>query len=89
MTTRLYIGGISAGTTEETLRGWFTAHGLVVQAVHIVHNRATGLGRGFAFAEFDGKDDADATARAIVALGGDGVDGRIPHFKGVPLKHSL
>ena len=73
--SRLYVGGIRHGTTEAVLGAWLTAHGVVVHAVHLVCDRATGQPRGFAFVEFDQDGGAQ---EALDALAGSSVDDRMP-----------
>ena len=81
MGKQLYIGGISSATTEESLKEWLAANGLTVSAVHLVRNMSTGLGRGFAFAEFH---DEGAVLDAIRVLAGLSVDGCVPTYQTVP-----
>ena len=73
MGTKLYVGNLSAGTTEQALKAHFEADGRKVNEVAIVTDRATGQPRGFAFVQMG--SDADAQA-AISALNGREVDGR-------------
>ena len=69
---RIYVGGLSYDTTEETLRDAFAAHGSV-ETVDIIMDRMTGRSRGFAFVQM--VDDAEANT-AIAALNGTDLDGR-------------
>jgi cold-inducible RNA-binding protein len=68
----IFVGNLSFGATEETVRSLFETHGSV-QRVSIVTDRDTGRARGFAFVEMI--DDAEAE-KAIAALNGRQVDGR-------------
>ena len=73
MGTRLYIGNLSWGTTEDTLKAALSEGGRTLTDLFLVTDRETGRPRGFAFAEF--ANDADAQA-AIEALDGQEFDGR-------------
>jgi RNA recognition motif-containing protein len=76
--SRLYIGGLSHDTTEATLCAWLVDHGLRTHAIHLARNRVTGLGRGFAFAEFD---EDNGARNAIDALAGFSVAGHMLHLR--------
>jgi len=68
----IFVGNLSFGTTEDTLRSMFAAYGSV-DRVNIVTDRDSGQPRGFAFIEMS----ADAEGNnAINALNGKDVDGR-------------
>ncbi len=71
--TRLYVGNLSFGTTESSLREAFAEGGRKVVEVKIVTDRDTGQPRGFAFVEMGSPSDAEA---AIQALDGRDFDGR-------------
>jgi RNA recognition motif-containing protein len=81
MTSRLYIGNLSDGTTDGALSDELTMLGLRVLSVHIVLNRATGHSRGFAFVELRGDGDA---AAAMITLEHALIGGRIPVLRDVP-----
>jgi RNA recognition motif-containing protein len=66
---KLYVGNLSWGATEDSLRTLFGAYG-EVQSVNIITDRETGRSRGFAFVEME---NAEA---AIAALNEKEVDGR-------------
>lgn len=68
----IFVGNLSFGATEETVRSLFETHGSV-QRVSIVTDRDTGRSRGFGFVEMT--DDAEAN-KAIAALNGRELDGR-------------
>jgi len=72
MATKLFIGGISFNTTDETLREFFTKTGTVVSA-SVVTDQATGRSRGFGFVEMSTSQEAD---RAVSELSGRELDGR-------------
>jgi cold-inducible RNA-binding protein len=68
----IFVGNLSFGTTEDTLRSMFDTYG-TVDRVNIVTDRDTGQARGFAFVEMG--IDAEGNA-AISGLNGRDVDGR-------------
>jgi cold-inducible RNA-binding protein len=68
----IFVGNLSFGTTEDTLRSMFDSYG-AVQRVNIVTDRDTGQARGFAFVEMT--VDAEGNA-AINGLNGRDLDGR-------------
>ncbi|MDP2838287.1 MAG: RNA-binding protein [Candidatus Moranbacteria bacterium] len=72
MATKLYIGGVSYGTTEDSLRDAFAQAGSVVSA-KIIIDKMTGRSRGFAFVEMT--TDAEAQ-KAIELWNGKELDGR-------------
>jgi cold-inducible RNA-binding protein len=68
----IFVGNLSFGTTENTVRSMFESYGSV-DRVNIVTDRETGQARGFAFVEMS--QDAEGNA-AISGLNGKDVDGR-------------
>ncbi|MDH7569022.1 MAG: RNA-binding protein [Armatimonadota bacterium] len=72
MAKRIYVGGLSYGTTSEELKEAFEAIGPVASA-DVITDRETGRSRGFGFVEME--NDADAAA-AIEQLNGTTLDGR-------------
>ncbi|KAF9968842.1 hypothetical protein BGZ70_003580 [Mortierella alpina] len=56
--TKLFIGGLSWGTTDESLRHGFSDHGEVIDAV-VVKDRETGRSRGFGFVTYADEESAD------------------------------
>jgi cold-inducible RNA-binding protein len=68
----IFVGNLSFGTSEETVRSLFEAHG-TVDRVNIVRDRDTGQPRGFGFVEMS--NDAEGQ-KAITALNGTDLDGR-------------
>ena len=68
----IFVGNLSFGTTENTVRSIFESYGSV-DRVNIVTDRETGQARGFAFVEMS--VDAEGNA-AINGLNGRDVDGR-------------
>lgn len=72
MATKLYVGGVSYGTTEDGLRDAFAQAGNVVSA-KIIIDKMTGRSRGFAFVEMGTEDEAQ---KAIALWNGKELDGR-------------
>jgi RNA recognition motif-containing protein len=68
----IFVGNLSFGTTEATLRSMFEGYG-GVDRVNIVTDRDTGQPRGFAFVEMSNDDEGE---RAIAGLNGRDLDGR-------------
>ncbi len=72
MAKKLYVGGISYGTSEDTLRKHFEAAGEVESAT-IIMDKMTGRSKGFGFVQM--KNDADAD-NAINMFNGKELEGR-------------
>jgi cold-inducible RNA-binding protein len=68
----IFVGNLSFGATEESVRSMFEAHG-TVDRVSIVTDRDTGRSRGFGFVEMP--NDAEGNA-AINSVNGREIDGR-------------
>lgn len=69
---KLYVGNLSYGTSEDTLRAAFEAHGEVV-SVNLIIDRDSGRPKGFGFVEMATPEAAQA---AKEALDGTELDGR-------------
>ena len=72
MSTKLYVGGISYRSTEDSLAEAFAQDGSVVFA-KIITDRMTGRSRGFGFVEMGSPEEAQ---RAIDMWNGKELDGR-------------
>lgn len=72
MAAKLFIGGLSWDTTEDTLRNHFAQVGPVASA-QVITDKFTGKSRGFGFVEMTNPDDAQ---KAIQDLNGTQLDGR-------------
>jgi len=68
----IFVGNLSFGVTEDTLRALFETHGTVSRA-NIVTDRDTGQPRGFGFIEMSNDGEAE---KAIAALNGVDLAGR-------------
>ena len=71
--TKLYVGNLSYGMTDETLLQLFSEKGYKAVSARIITGRETGRSRGFGFVELGPGDDA---ARAIGEFNGLNLDGR-------------
>jgi len=67
----IYIGNLSFGTTEDTLKSLFAEFG-EIESVKLIKDRFSGRPRGFGFIEMPSNSEAD---QAIKALNGNRVDG--------------
>jgi RNA recognition motif-containing protein len=72
MSKKLFVGGLSWDTTDDSLRNAFSAYGSVIEA-KIVTDRETGRSRGFGFV---GYMDANEGQAAQQAMDGASLDGR-------------
>lgn len=72
MAKRLYVGGLSYGTTEQGMIEAFSAAGTVESAT-VVTDRDTGRSKGFGFVEMATDEEAD---KAIQMLNNTSLDGR-------------
>ncbi len=72
MAKKLYVGGISYSSTEDSLRDHFAQAGNVVSA-SIIMDRMSGRSKGFGFVEMSTDEEA---ANAIAMLNGKELDGR-------------
>ncbi len=72
MGNKLFVGGVSWNTTDESLREAFEKFGEVTDAV-IITDRETGRSRGFGFVTFQEASDAE---KAVREMDGTELDGR-------------
>src|SRR3989338_2045838 len=72
MAQKLFVGGLSWGTTEDALRDFFSQVGTVVSAT-IIKDKFTEKSRGFGFVEMETDEGSKA---AIDQLNGQMLDGR-------------
>ena len=68
----IFVGNLSFGATEDSVKSLFEAHG-AVDKVNIITDRDSGQPRGFGFVEMPNDAEAD---RAIAALNGTDLGGR-------------
>jgi cold-inducible RNA-binding protein len=68
----IFVGNLSFGATEDTVRSLFEQYG-TVERVSIITDRDTRQSRGFGFVEMSNNDEA---LRAIAVLDGKELDGR-------------
>ena len=72
MSSNIYVGNLTFGTTSADLQSLFAQHG-EVKSAQVITDRDTGRSRGFGFVEMASSEEAKA---AIDALNGHNVDGR-------------
>jgi len=72
MSKKLFVGGLSWGTTDATLRTAFEQFGEVTEA-RVIMDRETGRSRGFGFVTFS---DNEAGTQAVAKMDGANLDGR-------------
>ena len=72
MSKKLFVGGLSWGTTDEGLQGAFSRFGEIAEA-KVITDRETGRSRGFGFVTFANDESA---ATAITEMNGTELDGR-------------
>ena len=58
MTQKLYVGGLSYNTTDETLKEVFSEAGTVVSAIIII-DKISGRSRGFGFVEMSSEEESE------------------------------
>jgi RNA recognition motif-containing protein len=69
----IFVANLSFKATEGTVRSLFEQYG-TIERVSIITDRDTGQSRGFGFVEMSSNDEA---LRAIAALDGTELDGRV------------
>ncbi|XP_020777916.1 cold-inducible RNA-binding protein B isoform X2 [Boleophthalmus pectinirostris] len=69
---KLFIGGLSFDTNEDTLAAAFGKYG-TIEKVDVIRDRETGRSRGFGFVKYDNAEDAKD---ALDAMNGKTLDGR-------------
>ncbi|XP_059200167.1 cold inducible RNA binding protein a isoform X2 [Centropristis striata] len=69
---KLFIGGLSFETNEDSLAAAFGKYG-TIEKVDVIRDKETGKSRGFGFVKYDNTEDAKD---ALEAMNGKTVDGR-------------
>jgi len=72
MSKKLFVGGLSWGTTDDGLHNAFSQFGEIIEA-KVITDRETGRSRGFGFVTFA---DAEGADKAISEMDGSQLDGR-------------
>lgn len=72
MSKKIFVGGLSWNTNDNTLRHAFEMYGNVDEA-KVIQDRETGRSRGFGFVTFS---DVEGAQKAISAMDGKELDGR-------------
>jgi RNA recognition motif-containing protein len=71
--SKVFVGGLSWDTTDESLRKAFEPFGALVSA-NIISDRETGRSRGFGFVMFEDEENAH---KAIKEMTDTNLDGRV------------
>ncbi len=72
MGKKLYVGGLSYSTTEETLNSLFSQAG-TVESAKVITDRDSGRSKGFGFVEMASQQEAE---EAVKKFNGHNLDGR-------------
>ena len=72
MATKLFVGGLSWDTTDDSLKTFFAQAGNVVSA-SVISDKFTGRSKGFGFVEMGSEEEAKET---VAKLNGQMLDGR-------------
>ncbi|MBI1846419.1 MAG: RNA-binding protein, partial [Candidatus Rokubacteria bacterium] len=72
MSVKLFVGGLSFTTSNDSLRQGFARYGSVLSAT-VMMDRETGRSRGFGFVEMATTEEAE---QAISGMNGAALDGR-------------
>lgn len=72
MAKKLFVGGLSYNTTEDTLRNTFAEAGTIESATVII-DKMSGRSKGFGFVEMSSDEEAQ---KAIELFNGKEIDGR-------------
>ncbi|CAL4899167.1 unnamed protein product [Urochloa decumbens] len=72
MSSKLFVGGLSYSTDEQSLRDEFSSYGQVIEA-RVIVDRESGRSRGFGFVTYTSSEEASA---AITAMDGKDLHGR-------------
>ncbi|KAK6161698.1 hypothetical protein DH2020_005079 [Rehmannia glutinosa] len=72
MSTKLFVGGLSYGTDDQSLKDAFASFGDVVDA-RVITDRDSGRSRGFGFVNFSSDESASS---ALSAMDGQQLNGR-------------
>jgi len=72
LNNKLFVGGLSWGTTDKELTDAFAPYGEVTEA-KVIKERDSGRSRGFGFVTFNTDDEAKA---AVEAMNDSELDGR-------------
>lgn len=72
MAAKLFVGGLSWDTTDDSLKTFFAQAGTVVSA-SVISDKFTGRSKGFGFVEMSSDEEAQG---AVAKLNGQMLDGR-------------
>jgi cold-inducible RNA-binding protein len=72
MASKLFVGSLAWGTTDDSLKAFFESVGTVVSAT-VIKDRETNRSKGFGFVEMSSDEEAK---EAVAKLDGKELDGR-------------
>ncbi len=72
MAKKLYVGNLSYGTTDQTLKDLFAQAG-TVETANVIVDKMSGRSKGFGFVEMSTEEEAQ---KAIEMFNGKDIDGR-------------
>lgn len=72
MATKLYVGSLAYGVTDQELQDFFSSEGKVLNAF-VIKDKFSGQSKGFGFVEMENADEAQ---KAIKSLNGKELKGR-------------
>ncbi len=72
MSTKLYVGSLAYGVTDQELQDFFSPEGKVVNAF-VIKDKFSGQSKGFGFVEMENSEEAQ---NAIKSLNGKDLKGR-------------
>jgi len=72
MAKKLFVGGLSYETTEETLKNTFSKAG-TVESANVITDKMSGRSKGFGFVEMSSEEEAQ---KAIEMFNGKEIDGK-------------
>ncbi len=72
MSKKLFVGGLSYDTTDETLKEAFSKIG-TVESASVIMDKMSGRSKGFGFVEMSSEEEAQ---KAIEAMNNQEIDGR-------------
>ena len=63
--SRLFLGNIPFGSSEDDVRAWMQAEGFRIASIDLIHDRATGQFRGFGFVTLADESQAKIAVESL------------------------
>jgi len=73
MATKLFVGNLPHGATDQTLAAFVTGAGIQIASAKVIRDNFTGTSRGFGFIELAAGENRE---RVIASLNGQSLGGR-------------